>query len=711
MENLPLANYAIIPKPVSVQYKPGIFQCAGLPSINAEDAAGFLNEARVFADQLRYTWGGAVLSGGITLRKIEGPADSEAYQLEIDAHEIQVNAAAGAGMYRGLQTLRQLLLSAYCDGGVSIPCGSIEDRPRFGWRGFMLDCSRYFYSIEFIRKLLDALSLHHINIFHWHLTDDQGWRLPVTRYPLLAEIGGYRKDRRFQDRLEGGFYTEDDIRGIVVYAAERHIEVVPEVDLPGHASAILAAYPGLGCTGGPYQVEDRFGIFEDVLCAGNAGVFTLAEAVFDTLAELFPSRYVHIGGDEVLFNRWAACPKCRKRLAELGLSAPGELQGWITSRLAGMLGERGKTAIGWDEVLENGGAFPLPQDLIIMSWRGSEGGSRAAAQGRRVIMTPNTGGCYLDYKHEDSPEEPGQLGVNSVAQCYAMDPLTPEMGSAAPVLGGQGNLWSELVYADKIAEYMIFPRICALAESFWSDRESKNYEDFTRRLGIHRRRLDLLDMLQYRPSHGKIQQRKLFIFDMGGVAVRTEAITPLIAARLGISEADFFRGAGSDPTVTHTSPYHLGDIAALMRGEMDSPRFWSNFTARTGIAVDGDPWYDFFDPILDEGTAELIRKLRSSGGRVVCGTNTMDAHYRKHLERGDYMLFDEVYASHLMGIIKPDAAFWRYILEKENVPPDAAFFTDDFEENIHTAEKVGIHAHLFISAEDLKRHLMLTSAR
>jgi putative hydrolase of the HAD superfamily len=202
-----------------------------------------------------------------------------------------------------------------------------------------------------------------------------------------------------------------------------------------------------------------------------------------------------------------------------------------------------------------------------------------------------------------------------------------------------------------------------------------------------------------------MRQTKLFIFDMGGVAVRNVAVTALIASRLGISEADFFRGAGSDPAATHTSPYHLGDVAALMRGEIDAPRFWGNFAERTGIAAAGDPWYDCFDPVPDEGTAALVRKLRAGGCRVVCGTNTINAHYRRHLERGDYAPFDEVYASHLMGIIKPDPAFWRFILEKENTPPDAAFFTDDLEENVRAAEKVGIPAHVFVNAEDLERFL------
>jgi hexosaminidase len=363
----------------------------------------------------------------------------------------------------------------------------------------MLDCSRHFYSIDFIKKLLDALSLHHINIFHWHLTDDQGWRFPVKQYPLLTEIGCRRREHRLHGEWYGGFYTEAEIRDIVAFAAERHIETVPEVDLPGHASSILASYPGLGCTGGPYQVEDRFGIFEDALCAGNDAIFPLVEAVYDALADLFPSRYVHIGGDEVLFNRWTECPKCQKRLAKLRLTAPAQLQSWITSRFTEMLRQRGKTAIGWDEVLESAEQFPLPDDLIVMSWRGVKGGRAAAAQGRRVIMAPETHGCYLDRKPLDHPEEPGQLSINTVAQCYNLNPIAGmDKKAASLVMGGQGNLWSEIIYAGKIAEYMIFPRICALAETFWSGHKTKNLEEFGKRLAIHRRRLDKLDLQQYK---------------------------------------------------------------------------------------------------------------------------------------------------------------------------------------------------------------------
>jgi len=499
---------SIIPKPVLINYREGDFESNGLPQIKGEK--DFQKEIETVSLQLQDDLNktGAKFSFDsfgktILCSKTNNVKNDEAYNLNICEKTITLGASSPKGVYHGLQTIRQLVLSEYSGNKLFLPCAEITDYPRFPWRGFMLDCSRYFYSVQFIKQLIDTLSLHHINRFHWHLTDDQGWRLPVKEYPLLTEIGSRRHDNRTTwIPFTGGIYSEDEIREVIDYAAKRHIETIPEVDLPGHASAILASYPGLGCTGGPYRVEDRFGIFEDVLCAGNDQIFDLAEKVFDALAKLFPSKWVHIGGDEVLFNRWKDCPKCQKRLSELGLEKPNELQSWITLKLVQLLAERGKTAIGWDEILEDSDKFKLPKDTVVMSWRGEEGGIKAAGLGHRVIMSPNTNGCYLDYKHIDTPEEPGQTfeGTASVYKSYNMNPVSSKMEKEHEhlVLGGQCNLWSELIYAGKIAEYMIFPRLCAVAEAVWIPAEEKNFEDFSQRLVIHQKRLDSLGILQYR---------------------------------------------------------------------------------------------------------------------------------------------------------------------------------------------------------------------
>jgi len=498
---------SVIPKPVSVKYLEGAYQSVGLSAISGDEC--FTGEIETVNNQLcsdleKIGYKDALREhGSIRCIKKEGDLLSEAYSITISNEKITIESSSPNGIYNGLQTLRQLVLSEFKNNSLTLPCAVIQDHPCFSWRGFMLDCSRYFYTVPFIKELIDVLSMHHINRFHWHLTDDQGWRLPVAEYPLLTEIGSLRKDNRMRWKPpQGGFYSEDEICEVVNYAAKRHIETIPEVDLPGHASAILASYPELGCTGGPYHVEDRFGIFEDVLCAGNDRILDLAEKIFDTLVKLFPSKWVHIGGDEVKFNRWEACPKCQKRLAELGLKKPGELQSWITTLLVQMLYKRGRTAIGWDEILEDSEKFKLPKETIVMSWRGEIGGVRASALGHQVIMTPNNCGCYLDYKNINTAEEPGQFfeGGASVYKSYSMQPVTPEMknGNEQLILGGQGNLWSELIYAGKIAQYMIFPRICAIAEAVWTPKECKDFNDFSSRLEVHRRRLDTLDIYQYR---------------------------------------------------------------------------------------------------------------------------------------------------------------------------------------------------------------------
>jgi len=472
-------HLSVIPRPAHIKYNEGFFCSDGIPSV--------IKRERV-PDNLRVT---------------EDFQKEEAYRLIIEKDKITVEAQNAAGFHNGLETFRQLTLSEFKDGELTLPCVEITDYPRFSWRGFMLDCSRYFYSVPFIKKHIDILSLHHINRFHWHLTDDQGWRLPVEGYPLLTEIGSLRNDRRKKwEPASGGFYSEDEIKEIVQYAAQRFIEVIPEVDLPGHASAILASYPELGCTGGPYQVEDRFGIFDDVLCAGNDRIFDLAEKIFDALAKLFPSKWVHIGGDEVPRSRWQECPKCQEKLKALGLEKTVDLQSMITFKLTQMLLKRGKTVIGWDEILEDCDKFKLPKDAIVMSWRGDEGGIKASALGYNVIMSPNTKGWYLDHKHIDTQEEPGQTygGEASVFKAYATDPVPAQINEkdAGLVLGGQGNLWSELIYAGKIAEYMIYPRLCAIAESVWTPKENRDFDDFEKRLTAHRLRLDKLDVNQYR---------------------------------------------------------------------------------------------------------------------------------------------------------------------------------------------------------------------
>lgn len=513
-------NTSLIPRPLKQESREGIFESRGVPAI--AKGSPFDGEIAVFSAQMAARYGSSEKNekdANIFCKLNEG-ISAEGYHLKITAEKIELAAATGAGMHNGLQSLRQLFLSG--DTGdifeknieknaasrFVIPCTEIEDAPRYSWRGFMLDCSRFFYPVSFIKKMLDVLSLHHINVFHWHLTDDHGWRLPVPEYPLLVEIGSKRRNPCRQEEIYiEGFYTEAEISEVVAYAAARHITVVPEVDLPGHTLSALTAYPDLGCTGGPYQVEWRFGVFDDILCAGNDRIFEFAAAIFDTLERLFPGKYVHIGGDEAPTARWEACPRCRSRITELQLAEPRQLQRWLTRRFAEMLSQRGKTAIGWDEVLEGteGNKYTaLPDNLAVMFWRSwmdKQPVVDAAASGRRIIMTPASHGAYLSMKQTDEPGEPGSGDEASTLRNSYTIPMTyPGMTgkSDRSVIGGQASIWGEYINSCPNAEYMIFPRLCALAEVFWLPEERKCFDDFSQRLPVHQKRLDALGVLQHR---------------------------------------------------------------------------------------------------------------------------------------------------------------------------------------------------------------------
>ncbi|GHV34030.1 hypothetical protein AGMMS4952_26360 [Spirochaetia bacterium] len=504
-----------IPRPVKQENETGFFNCDGVPELSGDGS--FAEELSVFSGQMSARYGAVSGNPPQIMCAKDGAIPAEGYRLRVGAGRIDLAASDSDGLYNGLQTLRQLFLSG--DTGdvfvktprthFVIPCMEIKDAPRFPWRGFMLDCSRHFYQAAFIKKLIDVLSMHHINRFHWHLADDQGWRLPVLEYPRLLEIGSKRRDpHRQEESYDEGSYTEDEIRDVVAFAAARHITVVPEIDLPGHTVSALAAYPELGCTGGPYHVEYRHGVFEDILCAGNDRIFDFVAAVFDSLARLFPGKYVHIGGDEAPTTRWETCPKCRQRMAELKLNEPRQLQRWLTRRFVQMLAERGKTAIGWDEVLEgvnDSECTALPDDLIVMFWRSWMDKKLiidAAAAGRRLIMTPCNHGAYLNFRQFEDPDGPGAgYGAATLQNSYEIPLVYPEMTEeqAKLVLGGQGNLWAELINSARNAEYLIFPRICALAEAFWSPAAG-DFADFKRWLLVHQRRIDSLGFVQYREN-------------------------------------------------------------------------------------------------------------------------------------------------------------------------------------------------------------------
>lgn len=424
----------------------------------------------------------------------------EAYNLDIAKAGIKIKASTSSGAFYAMQTLRQLVMT-YADYK-KIPCLSIIDEPEYEWRGFMIDTCRNFYPVEFLEKMIEQAAFHKMNRFHWHLTDDQGWRINVPEYPLLTKVGGARHDNRISWPTEevAKFYTDEQITHLVELAKKNCITVVPEIETPGHACALLASYPEYGCTGGPYHVEDRFGVFDDVLCAGNDKVFTLFEAVFDTVCRLFPGPYIHIGGDECPRNSWKKCPKCQKRIKDEHLSSENELQSYLTVKFSKMVEQRGRIPIGWDEVLDGTERLGLPKSMIVQSWRGIEGGKKAAILGHKVIMSPQTNGCYLDAASYNDGLEPGMHRTITVKDSYGFNPIPKDLDTkaSAMILGGQCNLWTELIYAAKIAEYMLFPRLCAIAEKTWTKETKTSFEDFSKRLAVHKKRLDKMDVLYFR---------------------------------------------------------------------------------------------------------------------------------------------------------------------------------------------------------------------
>jgi hexosaminidase len=423
------------------------------------------------------------------------PKTTGAYTLISDNKFIAIKGSDAAGTFYGMQSLVQLL-PTHKSKSLAVAGLTIKDAPRFGYRGMMLDVSRHFFSVAFVKEFIDYLALHKMNVFHWHLTDDQGWRVEIKKHPKLMSISAFRDStivghhpgKGFDGVKHGGYYTQKQIKEVVKYAADRFVEVIPEIEMPGHSEATLAAFPEFGCTGGPYIVAQNFGVHKEVLCGGNDKVFTFLQDVIDEILPLFPSKYIHVGGDECPKDRWKACPKCQKRIKDNNLKDEHELQSYFIQRMEKYINSKGKKLIGWDEILEGG----LSKTAIVMSWRGEKGGIEAAKQKNTVIMTPTTY-VYFDYaqsKPEDSLVIGGFLPLEKV---YGYEPIPKELTAdeAKLVLGGQANVWTEyMAYPSKV-QYMIFPRMTALSEVLWSQKESRNYDDFQKRLLTQFERYDL----------------------------------------------------------------------------------------------------------------------------------------------------------------------------------------------------------------------------
>jgi hexosaminidase len=503
-------DIAIVPQPVAVTRGEGTCSLASAVIIAGGEAlptAAFVQHLLPKASLNPASIQFGAVSVILNLSSELSSLGKEGYRLEVTPSQVLLSAPAAAGLFYAVQTLRQLLPA---DGSSqTLPCVSIEDYPRFAWRGSMLDCSRHFFTANTVLRYIDLLAMHKMNVFHWHLTDDQGWRIAIERYPRLTEVGAWRGETRaghenydeenlnYDGIPHGGFYTKDEIRRIIAYAAQRHITVVPEIEMPGHAQAVIAAYPELGNIPTPVEVSKKWGIHWDVFNAEETTIRFL-QNVLDEVIDLFPSQFIHIGGDECPKKQWKESPAAQTRIAALGLHDEDELQSYFVGRMDAFLSARGRRLIGWDEILEGG----LAPGAAVMSWRGEEGGIAAANAGHDVVMSPTTY-CYLDYyQSEDRENSPLAIGgYLPIQHVYAYEPIPAAIDPAHQhhVLGVQGQLWTEYVATQEHLDYMAFPRLCALAEVAWTPLASKNYINFIARLrSAHLARLDA-KLVHYHP--------------------------------------------------------------------------------------------------------------------------------------------------------------------------------------------------------------------
>ena len=495
------ANYQIIPIPQEiVMGQDGAFTLAnGTKVLYPEGNEKMQKNAQFLADYVKELTGNtlSVEAGtegkGIILQVTPNEAQPEGYQLTVSADKVVINGGSEAGVFYGIQTLRKSIPAGQ-GINVSLPAVEINDAPRFSYRGAMLDVSRHFFTVDEVKSFIDMLALHNINRFHWHLSDDQGWRIEIKCRPLLTEKSSKRKETvigRNSGKYDGipheGFYTQEQIKEIIAYAADQHIIIIPEIDMPGHMQGALHAYPELGCTGGPYEVWTQWGVSDDVLCAGNDEVLKFIEDVLGEVVELFPSEYIHVGGDECPKTRWKECPKCQARIKELGIKGDSKhtaeeyLQSFIINHAEKFLNSKGRQMIGWDETLEGG----LAPNATVMSWRGEGGGIEAAKQKHDVIMSPNTYLYFDYYQTKDIDNEPLAIGgYLPLENVYNYEPmpksLTPE--EQKYIIGVQANLWVEYVATLSHIQYMDLPRMAALSEIQWSGAEKKNYDCFLSRL-------------------------------------------------------------------------------------------------------------------------------------------------------------------------------------------------------------------------------------
>jgi len=511
--NVIAGSVNIVPVPMLVIEGKGVFILNNSTVILVDETNGTTEMADLFAEKIR-------LSSGMILEKraynaafpknnsivfttlgANASLGREGYTIDVNETNVYIRSVTANGFFYGLQTLFQLLppeIEKPASGikSFALPAVLIKDMPRFGYRGLHLDVGRHMFPVEFIKKYIDIMAMYKLNTFHWHLTEDQGWRIEIKKYPLLTTKGSIRKGTQIGRTEEsdsipyGGFYTQDQAREIVAYAATKYITVIPEIEMPGHSIAALSAYPRLSCNGGPFEVRTRWGVADDILCAGNDSVFTFVADVLTEIMDIFPSTYIHIGGDEAPKVRWESCAKCQSRIKAESLKNEAELQSYFIKRIEKFLISKNRRLIGWDEILEGG----LAPEATVMAWRGIQAAIDAATQGHDAIMTP-VDYCYFDYYQGDPVTEPDAIdGRVTLKTVYSYDPVPPVLTSEQKkhIIGVQGNVWTEYVKTSDAAEFKVFPRAIALAEVAWSQQNRRNWDDFINRMDNQFPRLDLM---------------------------------------------------------------------------------------------------------------------------------------------------------------------------------------------------------------------------
>ncbi len=652
----------IVPQPLTIVEGEGVFQLLSTSRIYyPESRPDWQLAARAFADVAQSGAGfsltlapyksnvGANDEQSIYFLPDTTIASEEGYVLDVRQRSIAIRARSAAGAFYAVQTLRQLFpaelnsLQPQRRDNWTATCCTITDAPRFGYRGLHLDVGRHFFPVSYIKRYIDLLAFHKANTFHWHLTDDQGWRIEIKKHPKLTSVAscrtetivGHNSDQptRFDGKRYCGYYTQEEVKEVVEYARQRFVTVVPEIEMPGHALAALSAYPELGCTGGSYQAATRWGVFEDVFCAGNEQTFRFVDEVLSEVCALFPGPYIHIGGDECPKTRWKTCPKCQARMQAEGLKDEHELQSYFIRRAETMLARHGKKLIGWDEILEGG----LAPSATVMSWRGTEGGIAAARAHHDVIMTP-TSHCYFDYyQSADAETEPLAIGgYLPLEKVYAYEPLPDVLqpDEQQYILGVQANVWTEYIRTPDYLEYMLYPRMCAMSEVQWSAKSRRDWPDFSRRLEAHLARLDALQV-NYAKSIYDVKGS----FSAGALQLGTTAagadiryttdgsepapqsmpyFAPIVLNSSATVKAAAFREGKklSKTFVVQYQAHKANGKLYVLSGQPDKFKGTSEFALTDGVTGSLKNWKNWvglvnrdFDPLIDLGRQESFEKV------------------------------------------------------------------------------------------------------